>query len=119
MAENEHGMWTGWKARRLIALLVISAASGITVWPARAQQASQDIEMLEVQPNFYMIAGAGSNIGVQVGPAGILLVDTGSSAMSDQVLAALKKLSPKPIRYIFDTCADPEHAGANAALSKA
>src|SRR5260221_10794036 len=89
------------------AVLAIAAWGGVfAVLPAWAQQGTQDLEVLEVQPNFYMIAGAGGNIGVQVGPAGIILVDTGSAGMSDKILATLKKLSPKPIRYIFDTSAD-------------
>jgi cyclase len=107
-------MWKSrqtWKSAALVALV---AAGG-----ARAQQSSGDLEVLQVQPNFYMIAGAGGNIAVQLGPAGIILVDTGSAGMSEKVLAALKKLSDKPIRYIFDTSADPDHTGNNAALSKA
>jgi cyclase len=91
----------------------------LTVLPARAQQGSEDLEVVEVQPNFYMLAGAGGNIAAQVGPAGIILVDTGSAGMSGKVLATLKKLSDKPIRYIFDTNADPDHVGGNATLSKA
>ena len=102
------------------ALLAIAAWGGaFAVLPVPAQQSGQDLEALEVQPNFYMIAGAGGNIGVQIGPAGIILVDTGSAGMSDKILAALKKLSPKPIRYIFDTSADPDHVGGNLELSKA
>jgi cyclase len=109
--------WKTWKAA---ALLAIAACGGtFTALPAEAQQSSQDLDVLEVQPNFYMIAGAGGNIGVQLGAAGIILVDTGSAGMSDKILAALKKLSDKPIRYIFDTNADPDHVGGNAALSKA
>jgi cyclase len=39
--------------------------------------------------------------------------------MSDKILAALRKLTPKPIQYIIDTSADSDHAGGNAALRKA
>lgn len=113
-------MWSFWKTCKAAALLAIAAGGGaFAVLPARAQRGSQDLDVLEVQPNFYMIAGAGGNIGVQLGPAGIILVDTGSAEMSDRVLAAVKKLSDKPIRYIFDTSAGPDHVGGNAALSKA
>jgi len=109
---------SSWKIRRASAasLAVIAGFTAmIAVTPAHAQ----DLEILEVQPNFYMLAGAGGNIAVQRGPAGLILVDTGSAGMSDKVLTALKKISDKPIRYIFDTNADPDHAGGNAALSKA
>ena len=37
-----------------------------------------EIEVLPVQGNVYMLAGAGGNIAVQIGDDGVLLVDTGS-----------------------------------------
>jgi len=103
-----------------LALAVLGAAAGVRYAPAQDRQPnSRDLEVLQVQPNFYMIAGAGGNIGVQLGPAGIVLVDTGSAGTSDKVLAAIKKISDKPIRYIIDTSADPDHVGGNSALSRA
>jgi glyoxylase-like metal-dependent hydrolase (beta-lactamase superfamily II) len=39
--------------------------------------------------------------------------------MSAKVLAAIRKLTPEPIRYIIDTNADPDNVGGNASLSKA
>jgi cyclase len=89
---------------------------------AQAQQnatGSDALEVLPLRPNFYMIAGAGANIGVQFGEDGIVLVDTGSGPASDRVLAEIKKLTDKPIRYIINTSADPDHVGGNEALSKA
>ncbi len=66
-----------------------------------------------------MIAGAGGNIGVQIGPDGVVLVDAGAKGTSAQVLAEIRKLTDRPIRYIINTSADPDHAGGNAELSKA
>ena len=66
-----------------------------------------------------MIAGAGGNIGVQIGVDGVVLVDAGSQTASDQVLAAIRKLTNLPARYIINTGADPDHVGGNARLAKA
>jgi cyclase len=77
------------------------------------------LEVLQLRPNFFMIAGAGGNIGVQIGDDGIVVVDAGSAASAANVLAAIQKLSPRPIRYIIDTSADPDHVGGNETLSKA
>ena len=57
-------------------------------------------------------------LGVQIGSDGVVLVDAGSAAMSDQVLAALKKITPLPVRYIVNTGADPDHVGGNGKLAK-
>ena len=66
-----------------------------------------------------MIAGAGGNIGVQIGSDGIVLVNAGTAAASDQVLAALKKLTDLPIRYIINADAGPDFVGGNEKLAKA
>jgi len=79
---------------------------------------SSSLEVLEVRPSFFVIAG-GSNIGVQVGEDGVVVVDAGPAADAAAVLAAIKRISPKPIRYIIDTGPDTDHVGGNEALSKA
>ncbi len=51
---------------------------------ASAQRASappaSEIEVVQLRPNFYVIGGAGGNIVVQIGPEGVILVDSGSTA---------------------------------------
>jgi cyclase len=77
------------------------------------------LDVVKVRPNFYMIAGAGGNIGVQIGQDGVVLVDGGAAAASDRVLAAIKKLTDLPIRYIINTGSDADHVAGNGNLAKA
>src|SRR5579862_6126577 len=77
-----------------------------------------DLDVIRVRPNFYMIAGAGGNIGVQIGSDGIVLVNSGAEAASGQVLAALKKLTNLPVRYVIDANADADFVGGNEKLAK-
>ncbi len=100
----------------IAALLVIGA------WTDRlsAQRTPpSEIEVVQLRPNFYVIGGAGGNILMQTGPEGIILVDSGSTARADEVLAAIRRLTPLPIRYIINTSMDAEHVGGNEVLSKA
>ena len=69
---------------------------------------------MHVRGNIYMLSAGGVNIALSVGPEGILMVDSGPSAFADRILAAVQKLSTKPIRYILDTNADSDHAGNNS-----
>jgi len=91
----------------------------------RVQQSRQagtesgDLEVLQLRPNFFMIAGAGGNIALQVGDDGVVVVDAGAASRADAVVAAIKKITPRPIRYVIDTSADPDHVGGNETLSKA
>src|SRR5271165_3586410 len=84
-----------------------------------AEPETGGLEVVKVRPNFYMIAGAGGNIGVQIGTDGVVLVDAGAAGASDQVLAALRKVTELPIRYVIDTGADADRVGGNGKLAKA
>jgi len=77
------------------------------------------VEVKQVQGNVYMLTGAGGNVTVQVGNDGVLLVDTQFAPMAPKILAAVRKLTDKPIRYIINTHVHTDHAGGNEALAKA
>lgn len=94
------------------------AASRPTVWPPRlAAPAPGDVEVLPVQGKVHVIIGAGSNITVQSGDDGVLMVDTGLSAMTPKVLAALKTITTRPLRYIVNTTEFDEYVGGNSAIA--
>ncbi len=99
------------------AAFVLLAGSAVSSYAADAEKGELDV--VQVRPNFYMIAGAGGNIGVQIGSDGIVLVNAGVEAASGQVLAALRKLTPLPIRYVIDTNAEADFVGGNGKLAKA
>ena len=103
--------------RSRVGAVLFAVCAGCAV--SLAQSAAGALEVLQVRPNFYMIAGAGGNIGVQVGSDGVVLVDSGRADMADQVIAAVKKITDKPIRYIINTNADADHVGGNAKVAKA
>jgi glyoxylase-like metal-dependent hydrolase (beta-lactamase superfamily II) len=75
------------------------------------------IDAIKVQGNVWMLGGAGANIAVQVGEQGIIVVDTGANGLSDKVIAAIRGISSRPIRYIINTSMALQHVGGNAALA--
>ena len=79
---------------------------------------SPALELLHVQGNISMVAGAGGNIAVQVGKDGILLVDSGSAAMTDKVVESLRTLSKGQVSYIINTNERGDHAGGNANFAR-
>jgi len=87
--------------------------------PQGSASQSTDVKTFHVQRNVYLIAGAGANIAVQVGAEGVGVVDAGLANMSDEVLAAIRTLSDKPIRWIVNTHLHPDHTGGNEAISMA
>src|ERR1700722_17255060 len=79
---------------------------------------SGELELLSVQGNVSMLAGAGGNITVQAGRDGILLVDTGLATMSDKVLETLQRSLKGQVTYIVNTDERSDHIGGNEAFAK-
>ena len=75
--------------------------------------------MLAVQGNVFVLAAPGGNTTVQIGPEGPLVVDTQPAALSETVIEAVRRLSPRPIRHIVLTSGGDQQAGGAAKLSKA
>jgi len=71
---------------------------------------------VQVAPDIYMIGAAGGNVTVNVGPNGLLVVDAGDGVASDKLVAAIRRISDKPIRYVVNTSADGDHVGGNATI---
>lgn len=111
--------------KTLVALAALIALAGFGAQRAHSQQnaalsnADGEVHILPVQGNVSMLVGAGGNITVQAGQQGVLLVDTGRADASAKVLAAIKQITNKPIRYILDTHYADDHTGGNDALRRA
>jgi cyclase len=95
------------------------AASGqdITAAEGHGEQnadfSKAELHVWPVQGNIYMLVGDGANITLQVGKQGALLVNTGFDKMSDKVIAAIKKLSERPLQYIINTNSYPDSTSGN------
>jgi cyclase len=113
----------------LIASVTLSAQRGATgtsqagrgaASTASTQVADQgQLRVTKVRPNIYMLTGAGGNITVMPFDLGAVVVDTGTTSMSDKVLETIGQLSPKPIANIINTSATADHVGGNEKLHNA
>ena len=86
---------------------------------ATAGVPANEIQILPVQGNVYLLAGPQGNSTIHVGEEGVLVVDTQVPAITTQLLAAIRKVSTKPIRHVVNTNADADNVGGNEALAKA
>jgi len=105
--------------RRQLTLIALTALAAHVVY-CQAPASANDIGVLKVQGNVYMVATPAGNIAAQIGADGIVVVNTAEEALAPRIAAALKKLdangSDKPIQWIINTDAALNHIGGNAAL---
>ncbi len=95
----------------LFGLLIIALAETRT----HGQDYSKvEIKATKVAGNVYMLEGSGGNIGVSVGPDGILIVDDQFAPLADKIKAALKTLGDGKLKFVLNTHWHGDHTGGNA-----
>ena len=98
-------------------MVVLVAAGGQT---AVAQQDWDTVEMIvhPVAGNVSYIQGSGGNIGLFTGDDGVFLIDDQYAPLTDKIVAAIRTVSAKPIRFLVNTHMHPDHTGGNENFGK-
>lgn len=100
--------------------LLISAIGIISlciVHQAQAQDFSKvEIKATKVAGNVYMLEGSGGNIGVSVGPDGILIVDDQFAPLADKIKATLRTLGDGKLKFVLNTHYHGDHTDGNIAF---
>ena len=105
--------------------------AGFAAISANAQIDYNAIQIVteKLGPNLYILSGsagadqnhqdaAGGRIGVLAGPDGILMVDSQYGQISEKVLAAVRRISPAPIKVLVNTHVHIDHTGGNAFFAR-
>src|SRR6266849_5714591 len=101
--------------------LAALAATALLAGTAMAQQPDRSqvqIKTTDLGNKTYMLEGAGGNITIAVGTDGLIMVHTQFADLSDRIKAAIKAISPLPIKYIINTHFHGDHTGGNANFQK-
>src|SRR5262245_27130349 len=91
--------------------------------PAPAAAPQQDFSKGEIKTtkladNFYTLEGSGGTIGILTGPSDVFLGDSQSAPPTQTIVAAVKQVTPSPIRFMVNTHVHPDHTGGNENLGK-
>lgn len=100
--------------------MVLALALVATTAAAQAPQdmSSVQIKTTKLSANFYTLEGSGGTIGVLTGPDGVLMVDSQFAPLTEKIVAAIKQVSDKPIRFMINTHVHGDHTGGNENLGK-
>jgi glyoxylase-like metal-dependent hydrolase (beta-lactamase superfamily II) len=98
-----------------VGLIVAAAAAG----RAQVNYDTVQVRSMPVARGIFMITGVGGNIGLSVGPDAAFLVDDQYAPLSDKLLAAVRALTPQPVRFVVNTHWHGDHTGGNENLANA
>jgi glyoxylase-like metal-dependent hydrolase (beta-lactamase superfamily II) len=107
----------GWNAA-LTATVVLSQAS------SRLEGQNQNFDTVQVTStkvagNVHMLVGSGGNIGLMVGDEAAFVVDDQFAPLTPKILAAIKAITPQPVRFVMNTHWHFDHTGGNENMGQA
>lgn len=80
---------------------------------AQDRFAKVEVTVEKVSDHIYMLQGAGGNIGISTGDDGVFMVDDQFAPLSDKIMAAIKTISDKPVKFLMNTHFHGDHTGGN------
>ena len=85
---------------------------------AQTDYSKVQIKTTKLTADFYTLEGSGGTIGVLAGPDGIFMVDGEFAPLTDKIMAAIRKISTAPVRFMINTHVHPDHTGGNENFAK-
>lgn len=108
----------------LFGLAISAAAVGqAQQLPAVVRAVPIDFGKVEIKTtrhseDLFTLEGSGGTITVLTGPDGVLMVDGQFAPLTDKIIAAIKKVSDEPIRFLVNTHVHADHTGGNENFAK-
>jgi len=100
-----------------VAAALAALALLLVAGPAAAQPqdfSKVEIRVEKVAGSVYMLTGLGGNIGLSVGPDGVVVVDDQFAPLVPRIREAIRGITPQPVRFVLNTHWHFDHTGGNA-----
>src|SRR5215831_9640139 len=111
-------MRTAVRVLAAIPALISAVMAGFAQQSNSPARRDDKLQVIHIQGNVWLIAGAGGNVVAQVGDEAVMLVDSGLPEYSEQIRAAVSQITKRPIGFIVNTTIDRDHIAGNESLAK-
>ena len=102
----------------VIALVSVARVLAQATPPAAKTDGVGSVHVWPVQRNIYALFGSGGNSTVSIGDEGALVVDTMTAEAAPDLVASIRTISNKPIRWIINTHSHRDHTAGNPVVAK-
>lgn len=102
--------------KELVTRVSLVAVGAAGLWVAQSQQQRVPLAIEKVSANLWVISNNGGNVAVMPTPDGVVVVDDKFAADAPEIVAKVKTVSDKPIRYVLNTHQHGDHTGGNEAM---
>ena len=104
---------------RFTAVVILAAALAVSA-NAQAQPdfSKVEIKVTQLAENLYSLEGQGGTMGALIGPDGVFLVDSQFAPLTEKLVAAVKRVTTSPIKFMVNTHVHPDHTGGNENFGK-
>ena len=102
----------------MIALVSVARVLAQATPPAAKPDGVGSVHVWPVQRNIYALFGSGGNSTVSIGDEGALVVDTMTAEAAPDLVASIRTISNKPIRWIINTHSHRDHTAGNPVVAK-
>src|SRR4029077_646251 len=102
-------------SRTTLLRVLVAIATCQTAWVVSSQvpKTPGKLRIEKVKGDLSMIAGEGGNVAVFTTAEGVILVDDMFDRNHADILAQVKTVSDKPLRYVLNTHQHDDHAGGD------
>ena len=105
-------------------LWIAAIAAPVLLAEAPSRLLGQNFDTVQVTStkvagNVHMIVGSGGNIGLMAGDDAAFVVDDQFAPLTPKILAAIKAITPQPVRFVMNTHWHFDHTGGNENMGQA
>jgi glyoxylase-like metal-dependent hydrolase (beta-lactamase superfamily II) len=102
--------------RSLVAVALLGFSSTLA---AQTNFDTVQVRAVQLSPGLHVLFGAGGNIGLSSGIDGTFIIDDQFAPLTPKIVAAIRTVTDKPVKFVLNTHWHGDHTGGNENLGNA